>query len=456
MAIPTYPLKIKQIKRVAKDSADFIFEVPTEHKSLFYYRPAQFLTFEFLIKGQSFLRSYSISSCPLLNEPLQTTVKRVKGGVISNYMIDHLKEGDTLMSRKPAGRFFKAPADLKPKHYFLFAGGSGITPLFSILKTALLSDPKNKVTLFYANRTESSVIYLQQLRNWLNQHPKRLHITWILSQPADSSLLHHIKGRLQKNHLSTYFSSNKTGSGQAESAPRALPFEQNATLEAPHPGRKSFQHKDFQNLNPTHKNHLYYLCGPVGFMDTVQNFLIESQVAKQKIRKENFLSLSQRAEPSVPHTTPDRQKTEEKKPRNELDSSGKDNSAHQTKNEKDPPLQAEVSIMQEPELRLKGKEGESEKAPPETIKACIDGEEIHIPAEAHIPILEQLLSQGHSPPFSCLSGSCMSCLAVLKKGQIIQEEKGILEEENIKNYEILTCQAKPESRLVEVDYSSSS
>ena len=408
MAILTYPLKIKQIKQEARDSANFLFEVPCEHKDLFFYTPAQFLTFEFQVKGQSFLRSYSISSCPLLNEPLQTTVKRVKGGVISNYMIDHLKEGDIVLSRKPAGRFFKAPSDLKPKHYFLFAGGSGITPLFSVLKTVLLSDKENKVTLFYANRDEDSTIYLQELKHWLGRYPKRLNITWILSQPkknqtasstvsvgqAKSSLLDsqnmaYIKGRLQTNHLEQCFAS----------------------------------------VHVQNKNHLYYLCGPLGFMATVQNFLIANQVEKKQIRKESFFSTSQKEGAIVAQTQ---------------EKSQKDNPPA-------PSIKPKPEGDEEPELRLKGPE-ESEKAPPETIKACLNEEKITISAEEDIPILEQLLSAGHSPPFSCLSGSCMSCLAVLKKGQIIQEEQGILEEENIKNHEILTCQAKPVSRIVEVDY----
>ena len=105
-------------------------------------------------------------------------------------------------------------------------------------------------------------------------------------------------------------------------------------------------------------------------------------------------------------------------------------------------------------MLLLGKDGESEKAGPQKIKAIINEEVIEIPAQADIPILEQLLSSGHSPPFSCLSGSCTSCLAVLRKGRVCQEERGVLEDENLKNHEVLTCQAKPESFLVEVDYDS--
>ena len=384
MAIMNYPIKIKNKIQETKDSVSFIFEVPDEHKSVFHYTPAQFLTFHFQIKGKKFIRSYSLSSCPLLNEELKTTVKRVKGGTVSNHMIDHLQEGDILLSRKPAGRFFKPPKDLRPKHYFLFAGGSGITPLFSIIKTVLTSDSKNKITLFYANRDEPSIIYHKELKKWEDQH-KGFNIIHILSK--EKTPWCDIHGRLEIKHLEKYFS----------------------------------------NISINDSNHLYYLCGPIGFMQTIQDFLIQNKVKKTHLYKESFFSSTQKTFLSS-----------KIKDQNNISPTAPPESLYQTGSQ--------------PEILLKGKEGGNEKALPETIRAFINKEKIEIPAQPDIPILEQLLSTGHSPPFSCLSGSCMSCLAVLKKGRIIQEERGILEDENLKNYEILTCQAKPESRLVEVDY----
>ena len=389
MAIMNYFIKIKKKVQETKDSVSFIFEIPNEYKSLFHYTPAQFLTFEFQIKEKKLLRSYSLSSCPLLNEELKTTVKRVKRGVISNYMIDHLKEGDILLSRKPAGRFFKPPKDLKPKHYFLFAGGSGITPLFSIIKTILTSDPKNKINLFYANKDESSIIYHKELQEWSTKYKEKFKIVYILSQEKQTWC--DIYGRLERKHLEKYFS----------------------------------------DISVNHSNHLYYLCGPIGFMQTIEEFLTQNKVKNTHFRKESFFSAT------LKKSLSSELKTE-----------------HQ--NNVTPLSITETSYQSESQLEiiLKGKEGEHEKAHPKTIRAFINEEEIEISAEADIPILEQLLSAGYSPPFSCLSGSCMSCLAVLKKGRIIQEERGILEDENLKNHEILTCQAKPESRVVEVDYDS--
>ena len=394
-----YTIKIKKKIQETPDSVSFIFDIPQEYKLLFHYKPAQFLTFHFQIKGEKCLRSYSLSSCPLLNEDLKTTVKRVTGGIVSNYMTDHLKEGDTLLSRKPTGRFFKPPENLKPKHYFLFAGGSGITPLFSIVKTVLLSDPENKVTLFYANRNESSIIYHAELKEWAIRYKKQFNIMYILSR--EKTPWCNIYGRLEKKDLEKYFS----------------------------------------NIPVNNPDHLYYLCGPLDFMRTVQDFLIQKQVGKTHIRQESFFSSTQKKQQD-PIRKQLKSTTEQKNDSPDI------TSPPSTPAQNFPPPDSSV----QPAVLLEGKEGKSEKNTPEIIRAFINEEKIEILAQSDIPILEQLLSAGHSPPFSCLSGSCMSCLAVLKKGRITQEERGILEDENLEKCEILTCQAKPESRLVEVDY----
>ena len=360
------------------DSCSLVLEPPREHKELFLYKPAQFLSFQFLIDNKKYLRSYSLSSSPLANEPLQTTVKRVKEGVVSNYILDSLHTGDHILSRKPAGRFWTAPKDLKAKHYYLFAGGSGITPLFSIIKTALLSDPNNKVTLLYANRNEESIIYDKELKDWAGRF-KQLRITHILSRPKNKT--NSPAGRLTKSYLKTL-------------------------------------------LNLKKENELFYLCGPLGFMTLIEDFLTEQKIPKTGIFKESFFTNPALKKPTAQSTAPD----------------------------KTPSSPCSIENTESSGALVLCASDHQEKQNPEFISALIDGEKIKIPAKEDIPILEQLLSAGHSPPFSCLSGNCMSCLAVLKKGRIFQEERGILEDENVEKKEILTCQAQPESPLVEVDY----
>jgi ferredoxin len=89
---------------------------------------------------------------------------------------------------------------------------------------------------------------------------------------------------------------------------------------------------------------------------------------------------------------------------------------------------------------------------PETLVAIIGGTEVEISAHPNLSILESLMDEGHNPPYSCMSGACMACMATLEEGRVIQEDPGILTEDNIKNREILTCQAKPLSKKVKVRY----
>ena len=375
-----YPLKISKRIQETHDSISLIFDLPEEHKSNFLYSSAQFLTFQISINEKKYLRSYSLSSCPLLNEPLQTTVKRVKNGVVSNYIMDHLKQGDIILSRKPAGRFFKPPSNLKSKHYYLFAAGSGITPIFSIIKTVLSSDKNNQVTLFYANRNETSIIYKKELKKWSEQFPA-FKIIHILSQAQQLNSCD-IQGRLNKEILKKYLDLKKN-------------------------------------------NELFYLCGPEGFMQIVEDFLMAQSINTTQIHKESFFSSSRKKDTA--------QKQRE------------------TKKISSSPCSIDSSSPEEQSITVCANE-QLEKQSPDFIEALINNEKIKISAQPDIPILEQLLSAGYSPPFSCLSGNCMSCLAVLKKGRITQDERGILEDDNITNKEILTCQAKPESPEVKVDY----
>ena len=396
--IPTYPLKIQKKIWETRDSVSLVLEPPLEHQNLFIYTPAQFLTFHFHIEGRKYHRSYSLSSCPLLKEELKTTVKRVQDGLISSHIIDSLKEGDIILSRKPAGRFFKPPTDLKPKNYFLFAGGSGITPLFSILKTALVSDLENKVTLFYANRDEDSIIYKKEIKYYLSKHKNNFRCFDILSRPKESWCA--IRERLNPRHLEKY-----------------LPLP-----------------------SPVPVSDLFYLCGPAGFMQTVENFLTTHKVPPRQIRKESFVSPKSEQKSVSSHAMADK--------------------VSPSVSEVAPAVSSKASPCSAPSVAgggkvvIHGTEGKSPIGKPLTIKARLDGQNIEVKAggAGDIPILEQLLAAGHAPPFSCLSGSCMSCLAVLKKGCIQQQERGILEDENIGRHEILTCQALPQSAVVEVDY----
>ena len=366
----TYPLRVEKKIMEGGTACTLTLSPRKEDESIFIYKPAQFLSFHLSIDGEKLIRSYSLSGSPILKEPLTTSIKKVEGGRASSYFVDQLKEGSKIQSTRPMGKFFKAPSSLKARHYLVIAGGSGITPLFSIIKTALAMDEKNKITLIYCNKKRDGIIYAEPLAQLASQHSGRFQIIHFLSRPEESGPLDlpfHFKGRLDPARLQNILNSIK------------------------------------DPLEP-------YLCGPAELMKMAKDLLMKNGMERKNIRTESF-GTSQKA-----------------------------------------PL-ADLSKIPESAVVIQAKEG-GEIGEAKNIKALLEGEQIEIPAKNETPILEQLIDGGFCPPFSCMAGSCMTCMAVLKKGRVYQDEAGILDEDNIANKEILTCQAKPLSPVIEIDYDS--
>src|SRR5947207_7334556 len=167
-----HPLRIARVVRETADASSFVLEVPPELEQAFAYRAGQFVTHRVRIDGQSYLRSYSMSSSPDVDEEFQVTVKRVAGGVVSNWMIDTLRPGDLIETTCPAGVFCFGADDAD---VVAFAGGSGITPVFSLVKTALATTSR-RVHLLYANRDRDSIIFGTELDRLAEQHPDRLEV----------------------------------------------------------------------------------------------------------------------------------------------------------------------------------------------------------------------------------------------------------------------------------------
>lgn len=190
-----YKLKVSALDKPIPDATTITFDVPTPLYESFHYHPGQHLIIKFNIKGEEARRSYSLNSCPYQDEPLQVTVKRVKGGLVSNYVNDHLKVGDALEVMIPQGRFYAAIEEQSYKTYFLFAAGSGITPIISILKSALLTSPYNAVNLFYGNSNQDTIIFKKELDELQAQYPERLQVVHTLSSPKVWSTWEQWKGR---------------------------------------------------------------------------------------------------------------------------------------------------------------------------------------------------------------------------------------------------------------------
>jgi ring-1,2-phenylacetyl-CoA epoxidase subunit PaaE len=176
-----YPLVVKAVKHETRDAAIVVFDVPSELQKVFSFVQGQHLTIRATIEGESLRRSYSISSA-VQDGVLRIVVKRARGGVFSNWFLDHIKAGDLLEVMPPMGSFHVPLKAEHAKHYIAFAVGSGITPIFSLIKTTLLTEPNSSFTLFYGNRASGSVILRGELADLKDRFLSRLVIVHVMSR----------------------------------------------------------------------------------------------------------------------------------------------------------------------------------------------------------------------------------------------------------------------------------
>ncbi len=167
-----HDLRVARVVRETADASSIVFEIPADLSSLFEYRSGQFLTLQVPYDGHTLYRCYSLASSPAVEPEHKVTVKRVADGRISNWINDNLKAGDVVKVLPPGGHFVLGP---EQKDLLLFAGGSGITPVISILKTALATSAR-RVRLVYANRDESSIIFRAELDDLVARHGDRLEV----------------------------------------------------------------------------------------------------------------------------------------------------------------------------------------------------------------------------------------------------------------------------------------
>lgn len=167
-----YDLTVAEIIHETADAHSVVFDVPADLAEQFRYKPGQFLTLHVPVGDKPLPRCYSASSSPLLDEPIRVTIKRVVDGRASNWICDNLQAGDRIAVAPPAGIFTPKSMD---GDFLLFAGGSGITPVLSILRSVLQAG-SGKIRLVYANRDERSVIFAEELARLSREHPSRLQV----------------------------------------------------------------------------------------------------------------------------------------------------------------------------------------------------------------------------------------------------------------------------------------
>jgi ferredoxin-NADP reductase len=167
-----HPLRVKRIVQETHDTKSFVFEVPPELEAAFAYQAGQFCTFKIRFGGEDLMRCYSMSSSPHTDTELATTVKRVHGGRVSNWFLDQVAEGDVLDMTLPAGVFTLGGRDAP---LVAFAGGSGITPVFSLVKSAFATTDR-RIRLLYANRDANSVIFRAELDELAATRPEQVEV----------------------------------------------------------------------------------------------------------------------------------------------------------------------------------------------------------------------------------------------------------------------------------------
>ncbi|MBP6901940.1 MAG: phenylacetate-CoA oxygenase/reductase subunit PaaK [Burkholderiaceae bacterium] len=179
------------VRRIEPDTAEAVivtFAVPEPLRQVFGFTQGQYLTLRASINGQDLRRSYSI--CAGVDDgELRVGVRKVRGGVFSNWIHEQLQPGATLSVMAPQGRFFVPIAPEAARHHLGIAGGSGITPILSIMKTVLAREPKSRFTLIYGNRSLQSTMFKEELEDLKNRYLTRLALHHVFSdEPTDAPL----------------------------------------------------------------------------------------------------------------------------------------------------------------------------------------------------------------------------------------------------------------------------
>jgi 3-ketosteroid 9alpha-monooxygenase subunit B len=167
-----HELTVAEVVEETHDARSFVFEIPESLRDAFRYAAGQFLTFRVPWADFQITRCYSLASSPEAGEAPKVAVKRVVDGRVSNWFNDELKKGARIRVRPPAGGFVLRDSD---RPLCMFAGGSGITPIISLIKTALLTTER-RIKLIYANRDEASIIFRDALDSLEREHGERLQI----------------------------------------------------------------------------------------------------------------------------------------------------------------------------------------------------------------------------------------------------------------------------------------
>jgi ring-1,2-phenylacetyl-CoA epoxidase subunit PaaE len=240
-----HPLRVKTVRPDTDEAVIVSFDVPEALSDVFRFTQGQHLTLRNTVEGADERRSYSICS-GIHDGELRVGVRKVPGGRFSTWIHESLKPGDTIQVMAPEGRFF-VPLDPKAeRHYLGIAGGSGITPILSIMKTVLAAEPGSRFTLIYGNRKLRSTMFLEELEDLKNRYLSRLTLHLVFSQESTDLPLH--SGRIGREKIGEFL---------------------DTLIDA-----RQLDHA--------------FVCGPHGVNDEAEAALLSAGVAPERIHIERF------------------------------------------------------------------------------------------------------------------------------------------------------------------------
>ena len=261
MSIHFYPLRIKKIDKETDQCVSVEFEIPETLAGTFQFKQGQSLTMRTNLAGEEVRRTYSLCSSPL-DKRWKVAIKKVDGGLFSSFANEDLKEGDLLDVMEPVGKFYTDLDAFNKKNYLAFAAGSGITPVISIIKTALRTEPQSTFTLVYGNRSRSSIIFFEELEGLKNKFIDRFSFINILSRERTETPINF--GRLDIGKLT-----------------------------------------ELEKLIDYKKMDEVFICGPEEMIFCIKNFLEQKEISEKKIHFELFTTSGQKKKPEVGNRKPE-------------------------------------------------------------------------------------------------------------------------------------------------------
>lgn len=347
-------MKISKKRTETSDSASFFFDVNDKQRSEWDFKAGQYITLRMYFEGQKLpvKRAYSLCTSPLSSD-FGFCVKRVDGGLVSNYLIDEVTEGDEIEIVPPLGNFILDETCSLEKDVVFLAAGSGITPIYSMIdfvKSSAKDWPScPSLHLLYLNKSEEDIIFKKDLSTE-SSVPLRIQHFLTRQEEVPSGFM---KGRISVDTIRKYVEENGIDTSKS----------------------------------------IFYVCGPTGLLNTVQEYFDIDSIDKDRLRFELF------------NADADSSSTEVDSDENVFD-----------------------------------------------VKVNLDGEEFIVPVGRNENIIQKMIDADIDAPYTCLNGTCSSCMAQKVSGELEMRKSDGLSKDEVEEGFVLACQCAPLAEGVEVDF----